>query len=494
MNREEELRELGESIQRRYLEWTLFARSGGSGSESAIEFLASRFGLLARIQQTWAGPRSAGSGAPLDWTAFRPAQVRSSGGGGVVVPNRQESAAAALPLQDSTPPATGRRLAGSAEGAEGEIPTQPAIVQSAEAANSRDDRAADGAAPTLRQQPAAIRAIATPPMPLAPASQPERNAQGKARPREAPVPPDLLVSQPSSRDLDTSSPQFITAETLAVLDRLAAIEWTAEAGNSRDDRAPDGPALTLREPELAPSPRPERPEMRGEAQAGRYTEGTPRLRRDSASPDLFVAQAPPRELGAPALPLRAGSEPGAETPVRGNGRRRLADVSELAPPMAQPITQPMTHRETVFAAPQAQSAQAMDVSGAAGNGIHPALAPSGLSRQNDYGNYELSHFLDTAPALNGMARSPLPHVQPTLAVTPGRTTNGAPVAASHETAVSTAGAIETAPVEPVHEHAAAAPAAGEPAANLDEIVERAVQLLTRRLAIEAERRGVTQWR
>ena len=439
MDREEDFGEvLGEAILRRYNEWTLFARAEANPGAAIQEFLAWRFDLLWQIQSRWGTSRSA-AGDPLAWGTARPDRRRLSGNHVVVAPDRQAPVTAEPAWSNQTPRESASDSQMGVTRKETPVET-PVLVRHDSPTRPTPENRQN---PVLVHQPAAS------------------NERGHIEiPRETEIHettslPVVSQGRANSTALPSREPEVQTPPKVHPV-----VQIVVETGN---------PAEAM-------------PVASGATPAARRAQSTATVQQERPAASFAPAAEPsPPAVDSESLPYTAGPPPMIEITIRETGRRRLAALSEVV-------------HQTTARANTVPTPLAPRTSPAQGPVPRAELPPSGSTAPDMGVDSRLTYVVESQPSPTTHSPSSLPHVQPNGPAELRRTNGGSHSIAMGQTPLAPGGSTAGATTESAAGHPAVPPPASERPLDIDEVAERAVELLTRRLSIEAERRGVTQWR
>jgi hypothetical protein len=427
----DELQELGEALLQRYEEWTLFSRSAETEMDSVMRFVADRFDLLWRIQRAWGVSRGSGAYAPIPWTPLWSPR------------GRRPQAATTIPA-----PLT---IATAITAPSASVAHQPAPTPAAPHAAPPQENASAPPVFLTSFVPGDSTPVPAPHVVTARTTEPTAHPAAAGADSDAPQPVWLAEFPAAPQAERTESASAQPPHPVPIVHATGAP--AAQALSTPDRASPSAPQSTL---PLATGPRP----AKGP---------TARRPQESAPPAEQPAEAP-----APVdLVTFAPSSPVPATLPHASHRRNLPPISEVQA-TSQPATpiapvQPSGAGSTLpLAAPHAVEYEHPSPAG-------PSLQPPGTRTQ---------------PTPAAQPPAVLPHA-PTAAVNrAARPDPASPAESGHASHIDA----------PDQTHPESVPQLAQPSSQretpilLDDVVERAVKSLVRHLSVEAERRGVTQWR
>jgi len=443
--------------------------------EGLQRFLSDRFGLLWHIQKTWGVSRAAGGGSPFTWRAGRTSQARPPARVVVTAPARQaprDLAHTENPAPSVAPEVHAIPLGAATEEGEGS-PQSPAVAGA--------ERLAPSGGSLVRVQEGPQNAATVPPVREVHRT-PHATVQTESHPRSTANPQVGRVdSVTQHQGANNNEHGAGVADQTASYGRDGTVNPVASPAALRQQEGSAPARVTMQEAhplartgETPPLPLVEtRP-------AEQRTEGALR------APDEWTTQrplppSPPAANGAEVMTLAVEVAYVEESSVRGR-TRRLPDISEFVPIATDrelPAVAMQPHRtRRIETPPEFEHAES----------IHPATPMTAPSRPMDIdnGHRPLAYNSGVMPSAAGPPAT-LPHAQASVA-SRSSIAQGGPGANVREEAPVLQPEVAADSTSGTHHESTA----GGPPVSTEEMVDRAVQALARRLAIEAERRGVTQ--
>lgn len=432
----DDFEELGQSIRQRYEEWTLSVHNSDTEAGRVLRFLSERLALIWSIQTKWGGSQRPGAYTPIAWTGLASSRRRSL---------QKQTTPTSMA---STPPVGAGETAAPTASKKGDE------LQSAKPAVTPAPSPHEEAPSTpvfLTNFVAAHNA--TPLTPTTPGKTEPQETQSRSYVADAKhsTPPEPMVVG----TLSASAPQTLRRETAATV-TSESVEMVHPKVASPPDPAPDQrtaqtkPSSTM----AARGPQPEKTAAPGEEK-----QPTP-----TPVNVLTFPQAPaePVSTGVGSLPH----------PTQHRFLPPISEVVTTSPPATNATAQPQIAKATLSPPTPGATAYASTPPGSTSVQQPGALAqPSPDSSRRT----AMTQVAAAQPSNGTYGRQ-------AGSAEPGRPVR---VEYANDTASKAAAGTHDAP-SPGMER--------DLSPQIDDAIERTLKSLVRRLGVEAERRGITQWR